>query len=586
MPIDRLRFVRYKGFEEFTAYFRDTTLLVGPNNAGKTTIINAVRLCATLLAQAKRRRPDMAAHDETRGRRPQAYPVGAPAHFVAENIQHEFRNEEARLELRFKNKAMLYVVWPAGGGDPFYYLEYAEGLQPTSVRVAKEKFSSIGVVPVLTPIEHSEASLSAQHVKDNLITRLVSRHFRNQLLVTRTEDPGRYNELEQFILQNTPEIDALDLVQAADGDLDLYFRESNSGRDKELCWAGDGLQIWLQVLFHISRQVDIGTLILDEPDVFLHPDLQRRLVRVLEELSCQVVLATHAPEMLSEASRDAVVIVDRTRRRSRRVSNESVLGDLNDVLGSGFNLRLARALRSKVALFVEGKDMRILKNIAKATDAELFSSERGLTVAEMEGASNRHLASSFGWLNEHLLDNSVHVAVFLDRDYMTSEMAHDIVLECQRVSVHAHVWERKELESYLLVPSLIARVSGADEQDVESYLYEAVESLRGSVLSRYLPVRVQIGRASGKSEVTLTEHYIDLFDKSWQNKEWALYAAPAKDVLSALNRKLQECGEKAVSARALSSRIRYDEIAPEMRDALLDVERLLAAPAVVSPARR
>jgi len=165
----------------------------------------------------------MAAHDETRGRRPQAYPVGAPAHFVAENIQHEFRNEEARLELRFKNKAMLYVVWPAGGGDPFYYLEYAEGLQPTSVRVAKEKFSSIGVVPVLAPIEHSEASLSAQHVKDNLITRLVSRHFRNQLLVTRTEDPGRYNELEQFILQNTPEIDALDLVQAADGDLDLYF---------------------------------------------------------------------------------------------------------------------------------------------------------------------------------------------------------------------------------------------------------------------------------------------------------------------------------------------------------------------------
>jgi len=39
-----------------------------------------------------------------------------------------------------------------------------------------------------------------------------------------------------------------------------------------------------------------------------------------------------------------VIIIDRTRNRSRSITNEKVLADLNEVLGSGFNLKLARAL--------------------------------------------------------------------------------------------------------------------------------------------------------------------------------------------------------------------------------------------------
>jgi len=576
VTIDRLRLVRYKGFESYTVSFRNPSLLVGPNNAGKSTIIAAMRVCAHLIVHAKRQKAENPYYDAGRDRRVRGYPLNLTRlQFSDENVRHEFREEEARLELRFKNKAALYVVWPVDD-DPFFYVEHIDGMQPSNVRITKEYYGSIGVVPTLSPVEQTELPLSADHVRSHLSSRLVSRHFRNQLKLLRAEGREEFDRACEFILDNTPEMDSLELV--AGQSLDLFFRESGGRVEREICWAGDGIQIWLQVLFHVWRQRDLTTLILDEPDVFLHPDLQRRLVRVLEDCTAQVILATHAPEMLSEASRDAVVIIDRTRKRSRSIANEKVLADLNHILGSGFNLKLARALRSRVALFVEGNDMKVLKNFASAIRADGFAREKSLTVAPMQGASNHQLASSFGWLNVHLLDNAVQVAVLLDRDYLSDEMVHDLRVKIEEAGVSCHIWRRKELESYLLIPSLIARCSGATEAEVDSIISGEVDELYPVVLARYLDVRSQAERRADRHAVSVNEHHLKMFAEMWKDSEWARNACPAKDVLSGVNGTLQDRGYKAVSPRGLSARIRAHEVPAEMRDVILDIEAKLVAP--------
>jgi hypothetical protein len=87
----QLRLTRYKGFSEFQISFGDQAFLVGPNNAGKTMIIAALRLCASLLAQARRLRPDGAR--EFDGRWYYAYNFAAsPLGFIDENVRHEFRD--------------------------------------------------------------------------------------------------------------------------------------------------------------------------------------------------------------------------------------------------------------------------------------------------------------------------------------------------------------------------------------------------------------------------------------------------------------------------------------------------------------
>jgi predicted ATPase len=93
-----------------------------------------------------------------------------------------------------------------------------------------------------------------------------------------------YEATVNFIYTNTPEISDISISATLTGKgmaLDVYFKEASAHSERELFWAGDGMQIWLQILFHAYRQRRVDTLVLDEPDVFLHPDLQRRLIHIL-----------------------------------------------------------------------------------------------------------------------------------------------------------------------------------------------------------------------------------------------------------------------------------------------------------------
>jgi hypothetical protein len=271
--------------------------------------------------------------------------------FIFENVRYEFREEPAGLELKLQNKAVLKAVWPVADAA-FFYVDRLPGVVARQAAQVKAVAPAIGVVPVLTPVEHREELLTDDYVRSNMSSRLASRHFRNQLSLFHRSDPSAFNEFLGFLLDNTPEI--LEVRVETDRssfpvEHDVFYMEPTSRSQKELFWAGDGLQIWIQALFHIFRHRAADVLVLDEPDVYLHPDLQRRLVTVLEEARPQTIIATHAPEILTEASRDTVIWVDRTRRRARRVRDEKLLEQVNLHLGSGFNLGIARALRSRLA---------------------------------------------------------------------------------------------------------------------------------------------------------------------------------------------------------------------------------------------
>ena len=56
----------------------------------------------------------------------------------------------------------------------------------------------------------------------------------------------------------------------------------------------------LTVAVVVDELLDEPDLVLDEPDVYMHPDLQRRLIRFLLRRDQQVIVATHSIEMMSE----------------------------------------------------------------------------------------------------------------------------------------------------------------------------------------------------------------------------------------------------------------------------------------------
>ncbi len=569
----------YKGFEQFSLKLASkTSILVGPNNAGKSTAIGALRLAAQLINYAKLRKTEFVAEDKIRRRSIHAYRLSSAAPgFIDENVAYEFRDVEARIEIHFKNKSAIYVSWPLEDGA-YFYLEHIPGAQPPNIKVVRRDYPSVGVIQTLTPVEHREQILSTEYVRKRQGSRLASRHFRNQLYAVQENDPTAYMEFQRFALTHTPEIATLDLFRSTLApELDLFYTEPKSRVEKELFWAGDGLQIWLQLLYHIWRHQDVSSIIIDEPDVYLHPDLQRRLVQILDESQLQVILATHGPEVLAESNRESVIVLDRARRSSKRITNDAELSTLNNALGSGFNLRLAKALRSRAALFVEGQDMKLLSNIAKTVGADRFYREDGLTVVPMGGSSKRKLAESFGFLNSTLLDSSVRVAVLLDRDFMSDEEVAEIVADFKTNDVYAHIWSASEIENYLLSSSALARATSLEDSVVHRLLDQALELLKEEIYGQLLAKQLQASRSTGEHASSTATRTRRQFESDWSGDiEYKLRVAPGKDVLSTLNKLLQDSGGKSVSARKLSSLLRVHEIPAEMRETIIRVESMLS----------
>jgi hypothetical protein len=565
----------FKAFERFTVNFRETSFLAGPNNAGKSTIIAALRACTYMLRQAKRRRPTDTFIDRNAEVLGYAFSSEQMA-LVDENLRHEFRGNEARLVLRFGPQKSLTAVWPVETDDatPYYYLT-ADGTSVNTAREAAERFPLIGIVPILSPLDHQEVVLTSKYVRENLDGRLASRHFRNQLLLLDevTDDGDDVNDFIEFAKPWVPELTIRDLRTrqgAREPEIDLFYVEPGSRREKEIFWAGDGMQIWLQLLLHVFRLRDSDAVILDEPDVFLHPDLQRRLVKLLESLEGQTITATHSAEVLAEAPSDSVLWIDRVRRRSVSAPDAATLAELVSSLGTQFNLRLARALRAKTVVFVEGDDMKVLRLLGATLGLPRVAHEFEIAVIPLQGFDNWERIEPFSWLSRDLLDDSVTVFAVLDRDYRPEAACNSVKRRLAAVGVKSHVWKRKELESYLLDAEAIAELSGGDADEVGRQLNEIAATLETEVLARMSFERQRL--APHDHQVQALEAAKIDFDASWADAQRRLWMCPPKTVLQELNKRLQAEKLTPVSFRAVARRMRSENIPSELQNLLEKVE--------------
>ena len=575
--ISEIRLRNFKAFSSFKIVFKDTSYLVGPNSAGKSTILTAIRLAEACLRLAKRVKPTES--KEHLGSWRLSYPVPL-RDFAAlnESVRHDFRGAETSLELRWKNKCKLRVIWPEfkareDPGTPFFYLLDEIGNAPRSPAPVRAKFSTIGVIPTLTPLEHEEAIVEDETVRRNLSGRLSSRHFRNQLRML-VENNG-WDEFIEFVTPWLAEIRLTRPVIRYDtSSIDVFFTEVGSRIEKELVWAGDGVQIWLQLLLHIYRSRSLPTLVLDEPEVFLHADLQRRLVRLLDSLETQVILATHSAEVLAEAERRAILWVDKTQPEAVRAPEHDALTELDAALGTAFNLAMAKALRAHGVLFVEGKDTKLLKRLAETLGITQLSDETTLVTVPMNGFSKWDRAQTFGWFLREFLGNSVKALVLLDRDYRTDAQVSSVVAEFATVNVDVHVWNKKELESYLLIPSAIARLCKCAIEEIIAVIDQIMDDIRNKVTSRLLYERVETERSTGKSVSTINEEVLDEVEKNWADKNFRYAVCPPKQILAGVNSHLQARGLKAVSFDAISKYARQEEFDPELVQLLRKIETL------------
>ncbi|MCC7052240.1 MAG: AAA family ATPase [Gemmatimonadaceae bacterium] len=582
--LTKLTLKNFRGFEEHELPLRRQTIIVGRNNAGKSTIVEALRLVALFTSRLPTGtfRPPPEWLDQPGAGRGIFSSLDGTS-FDFDTAHHRYAPPPSVITAEFSHGAVLRLY--VGDSQIFASAQNQQG------RLVGDRASArllalppVLIMPQIGPLALEERLLNSEYVRRMQGTPLASQHFRNQLhldaegferLQKLVEDTWPGVRIDDLLLEDAAGIDASDKLNQRL--LRLMIR--NDDFVGEAARMGTGLQMWLQTMWLLARASSDATVILDEPDVYMHPDLERRLVHVVSGRYAQSIIATHSAEIMAEVQPDEILVVDRSRSSSSFASTLPAVQGVLDALGSVHNLQLARLWTARRLLLVEGDDIAILGPIHSTLFPNCSLPLASLPRAEVGGWGGWERVMGSADVMRNSLGEQIMVYALFDRDFRTPTQIQDRLEKAKRARINAHIWQRKEIENFLLVPSAIIRVLSArvarreelpTAQDVEGALDAIEAELWASdtevclVTSFGAEVKNNTGTALRKAR-----EYADPL-RATREGRWAL--AGGKQMLSQLSKWTQDRYGVSLSALALAHALQPDEIAAELKSVLTAVE--------------
>ncbi|TPL02401.1 MULTISPECIES: AAA family ATPase [unclassified Mesorhizobium] len=580
----RVDFNRFKAFEKFTLHLRNFNILVGPNNAGKSTILAAFRILAAALRKATSRKPEVVSGPQGSV---YGYIVDLGAISIAEeNIFYNYDDSQpASIRFSLSNRNELLLFFPEAGSCHLIVTNN-NGKTPHSPKEFIKHFNCpIGFVPILGPVDHNEILYGKEAARLALFNYRSARNFRNIW----HHYPEKFDEFREVLCRTWPGMDIEEpIIDYSHKDARLYMFCPESRIPREIFWAGFGFQVWCQMLTHLIQSSDNSIFLIDEPDIYLHSELQRQLLTLLRNLGPDVLIATHSTEIITEAEADDIVVINKKRRQAQRVKNPSQLGDVFSSLGSNLNPILTQLAKTRRALFVEGKDFQILGKFAGKLGFSDVGNRGNFAVIPVEGF-NPERAKNIKAGMELTLGGKISSAIVFDRDYRSEDECAAIKQACEKFSQLVALHHRKEIENFLLVPTAIDRAAASKVSEVlrrggsakaympiaEAVLNKFSSEKKNYVAGQYLANRRRFEKQNspGLNDATVSEAAMDEFDKSWNSAELRLGLIPGKEALTFINQALQDEYKISVTPTSIIDAMRLEEIPVEMKEL---IERIAA----------
>jgi energy-coupling factor transporter ATP-binding protein EcfA2 len=542
LTITSVLFKNYKALRNYSVAIQAVNILVGPNNSGKSTILSAFRILEYALRIAKSK---SATHIST----PDGYLYG---HFLPitnmpssiENVHSDYSEEESKIEFRLSNKGTFTIFFPINGECYFYWNIHGKPANTPSL-FRKQFPITIQVIPVLGPIEQEEILVTPETIRRVSGTPGASRHFRNYWYANN----DGFEKFKSLLEKTWPgmSIKPPELADFSTRRLTMFCSENRM--DRELFWSGFGFQIWCQLLTHISRCEESNLIIIDEPEVYLHPDVQRQLLSILREANPDIIIATHSTEILSEADPSEILLIDKSKVSAKRLRDIEGVQQALDSIGSIQNITLTQLGRTRKIVFIEGAgDYKIIRRFAKKMGLENLASGSDLTPLESGGFSSWERVKSLAWGLKETLQADIKICAVYDHDYWCDEQILETEKTLNKELVFAHIHSRKEIENYLLVPDVLARAfekaitekekrsdaALSNLEKMEDILEKITSSERVIIQGQYIGKYNEHHKYSGRDAGTLTAEAISRFENKWTLLPTRMEIIPGKKILRSL----------------------------------------------------
>ena len=369
-----LHYVEIRNFKHFGDGLRieldHPAVLIGPNNCGKTTAIQAIALWSQAV------RTWFEAKGKSTPRKRTAMPinrlniVSVPVRrtrylwhnavvrsgnrnvplLITVGILHQNRVEP--VTMRFRNQ----------GDDLVYCAPDAATLKKPEV-VATAAGLNVALFYPMSGLETEEAILQPGRIDVLLGQGQTAQVLRNLCLQVFKHEPEDWRHITA-LMSRLFSVALGDPIETGRGSIDLFYRQANVREPLDVSLAGRGFQQMLLIFAYLYSHRR-SVLLIDEPDAHLEILRQKQVYVLLREIAArnesQVVLVTHSEVILDEALEHNLTLLLRGR-----ADDLAARSDIRNALKHYGAEHYVRALERGYVLYVEGgTDLAVLQALAR-----------------------------------------------------------------------------------------------------------------------------------------------------------------------------------------------------------------------------
>ena len=457
-----------------------STVLIGSNNTGKTTLLQAIALwhLATKKILDKKRQKKTKSADSKDER--SGIPITRKEIFALptkdlRNIWHELTVKpliEIHVTLLFEEKEFDLAIQLKHHGEELIYTKAVVG-KNNKLLNKPEIFDllNIAFLPTMSGLLPSESRFLDQEAIDARIgeglTGSVLRNICYRISnpeVFATSDVKNNSDLIQnkkrnwdSLVKNMKDLFAIELYQpemAGNGDIEIFYSKDikeKSPTKLEIANSGRGMQQVLLLLSYLMVKPN-SILLLDEPDAHLEVLKQREVYKLLKELSSQnnsqIIAASHSEVVLTQAieMNDEVIAFypNSTQRNIDSNTKKHLLESLKEIKIEDYYY----AEKTRFILYLEGStDFDILKAFATKLNHKVKKYLNDDKVFRYEFADKEKKSNGakmhFKAIKETISDGKIYGIILLDSD---NKIANDNDSEVENLKQER--WKKYEIENY------------------------------------------------------------------------------------------------------------------------------------------
>lgn len=477
---------RFKRLTDVTLDLGTSTLLIGANNAGKSSALQAVQFAVSLAQSSKLvGGVNWAANrfELSFSQNQLLYcPVSDAMTLACGGYLVEDINQRVEIQFSGSDGSVGTVTLRKGRNRNLMV-----AIEGQTLGVALQDLNSPFSIyaPGLAGIPRHESFMSAGMVKRTVARGDANLVLRNVLLLL-SQDPSKWYTFKSDMRQLFP---GLELHVTFDPDHDEYISSECSldgGPQVPLDAAGTSVLQASQILGYVTL-FKPKLLVLDEPDSHLHPDRQRQLCRLISELaeqrSFQVIMSTHSRHVLDAVRKKAKVIwlhrgatVPDTDLDTTQVLLDLGALDSVDYLADG---------ETKCIVATEDEHKEYIKALLAANGF----SEDETAIVSYPGCSQVEAAIVLG---SFLSEKAPHIrlVVHRDRDYLPQSEIDTFTSRLQAKGIESFVTPGSDIETcFINAPHLALLNAPVSQMRIAQLIKEVTENTRDESIRSIINLR-------------------------------------------------------------------------------------------------